>query len=114
MVTASQWTTGQVVMIWLLAFVVGVGKFSHCIASSGEILAALVAWIGLTGRLLPVAALCHLGEHSGRRGYGQPAELWAGTLKLRGIAPLPSAELDWLASDRGRRRLADLRSQEDF
>jgi len=43
MVTASQWTIGQVVMIWLLAFVVGVGKFSHCIASSGEILAAVVS-----------------------------------------------------------------------
>jgi formate-nitrite transporter family protein len=43
MVTASQWTIGQVVMIWLLAFVVGIGKFAHCIATSGEILAAVVA-----------------------------------------------------------------------
>ena len=43
MVTASQWTIGQVMMIWLLAFVVGIGKFAHCIASSGEILSAVVA-----------------------------------------------------------------------
>ena len=43
MVTASQWTIGQVVMIWLLAFVVGIGKFAHCIAASGEILAAVVS-----------------------------------------------------------------------
>jgi formate/nitrite transporter FocA (FNT family) len=43
MVTASQWTIGQVVMIWLLAFVVGIGKLAHCIATSGEILSAVVA-----------------------------------------------------------------------
>lgn len=41
-VTASHWTIGQVVMIWLLTFVVGIGRFSHCIASSGEILSAVV------------------------------------------------------------------------
>jgi formate/nitrite transporter FocA (FNT family) len=43
MVTASQWTIGQVAMIWLLTFVVGIGKFSHCIATSGEILATVLA-----------------------------------------------------------------------
>lgn len=42
-VTASHWTIGQVVMVWLLTFVVGVGHFAHCIASSGEILAAACA-----------------------------------------------------------------------
>ena len=42
-VTASHWTIGQLVMVWLLTFVVGIGKFSHCIASSGEILSAVVA-----------------------------------------------------------------------
>jgi formate/nitrite transporter FocA (FNT family) len=30
-------------MIWLLAFVVGIGKLAHCIATSGEILSAVVA-----------------------------------------------------------------------
>jgi formate/nitrite transporter FocA (FNT family) len=52
MVTASQWTIGQVMMIWLLAFVVGIGKFAHCIATSGEILSAVVA-----GSLGPVTYL---------------------------------------------------------
>jgi formate/nitrite transporter FocA (FNT family) len=42
-VTASRWTIGQLAMIWLLTFVVGIGKFSHCIATSGEILAAVLA-----------------------------------------------------------------------
>jgi formate/nitrite transporter FocA (FNT family) len=41
-VTASHWTIGQVMMIWLLTFVVGIGHFSHCIASSGEILSTVV------------------------------------------------------------------------
>jgi len=42
-VTASRWTIGQVVMVWLLTFLVGVGRFAHCIATSGEILSAVVA-----------------------------------------------------------------------
>ncbi|MGZ4817005.1 MAG: formate/nitrite transporter family protein [Terriglobales bacterium] len=42
-VTASQWTIGQVAMIWLLTFVVGAGHFSHCIATSNEIIAASLA-----------------------------------------------------------------------
>jgi formate/nitrite transporter FocA (FNT family) len=40
-VTASHWTIGQLVMVWLLTFVVGVGKFAHCIATSGEIISAV-------------------------------------------------------------------------
>ncbi len=40
-VTASHWTIGQLAMIYLLTFVVGVGHFSHCIASSCEILTAV-------------------------------------------------------------------------
>ncbi len=42
-VTASHWTIGQLVMVWLLTFVVGVGHFAHCIVTSGEILSAVVA-----------------------------------------------------------------------
>ncbi len=42
-VTASHWTIGQVAMIWVLTFVVGIAHLSHCIASSGEILSAVVA-----------------------------------------------------------------------
>ncbi len=43
MVTASHWTVGQIMVIWLLTFVVGIGHFAHCIASSGEIMAAVFA-----------------------------------------------------------------------
>jgi formate/nitrite transporter FocA (FNT family) len=43
MVTASHWTIGQIMVIWLLAFVVGVGHFAHCIATSGEIMTAVFA-----------------------------------------------------------------------
>ncbi|MGO9561388.1 MAG: formate/nitrite transporter family protein [Candidatus Korobacteraceae bacterium] len=43
LVTASHWTIGQIAVIWLLTFVVGVGHFSHCIASTGEIMSAVFA-----------------------------------------------------------------------
>lgn len=43
MVTASHWTIGQIVVIWLLTFLVGLGHFAHCIATSGEILGAVFA-----------------------------------------------------------------------
>ncbi len=42
-VTASHWTIGQLVMVWFLTFIVGIGKFAHCIATSGEILSAVIA-----------------------------------------------------------------------
>ncbi|MFZ0201083.1 MAG: formate/nitrite transporter family protein [Candidatus Sulfotelmatobacter sp.] len=42
-VTASHWTIGQLAIIYLLTFVVGVGHFAHCIAGSAEILSAVVA-----------------------------------------------------------------------
>jgi len=40
-VSGSHWTIGQIAVIWLLTFVVGAGHFAHCIAGSGEILAAV-------------------------------------------------------------------------
>ncbi len=42
MVTASHWTMGQIMVVWLLTFVVGIGRFAHCIATSGEILSAVL------------------------------------------------------------------------
>ncbi len=45
-VTASHWTIAQVVVTWMLTAVVGLGHFAHCIATSGEILSAV-----LTGQL---------------------------------------------------------------
>ena len=42
LVSGSHSITGSVALIWLLTFVVGLGGFAHCIATSGEILAAVV------------------------------------------------------------------------
>jgi formate/nitrite transporter FocA (FNT family) len=43
MVSASHFTIGQIAVVWLLTFIVGIGGFSHCIATSGEILSAVVS-----------------------------------------------------------------------
>ncbi|HUO59970.1 MAG TPA: formate/nitrite transporter family protein [Candidatus Acidoferrales bacterium] len=42
-VSASHWTIGQIAVVWFLTVVVGMGHFAHCIASSGEILSAVLA-----------------------------------------------------------------------
>lgn len=42
LVSGSHSITGSVILIWLLTFLVGAGHFAHCIASSGEILAAVL------------------------------------------------------------------------
>ncbi len=49
-VTASHWTIGQVAVTWMLTAVVGLGRFAHCIATSGEILSAV-----FTGQVSPGA-----------------------------------------------------------
>jgi formate/nitrite transporter FocA (FNT family) len=59
LVTASQRTIGQVLIVWLLTFVVGIGGFAHCIATSGEILVAVARGDATIGSylqwLLPAA-----------------------------------------------------------
>ncbi|MEO6966021.1 MAG: formate/nitrite transporter family protein, partial [Acidobacteriaceae bacterium] len=42
LVSGSHSITGSVMLIWLLTFLVGLGHFAHCVASSGEILAAVL------------------------------------------------------------------------
>jgi formate/nitrite transporter FocA (FNT family) len=42
LVSGSHSITGSVALIWLLTFVVGLGRFAHCIATSGEIFAAVL------------------------------------------------------------------------
>jgi formate/nitrite transporter FocA (FNT family) len=42
LVSGSHSITGSVMLIGLLTFVVGLGSFAHCIATSGEILAAIL------------------------------------------------------------------------
>lgn len=57
LVSGSHSITGSVAVIWALTFVVGLGHFAHCIATSGEILAAVlthaVSWGGYFRWLLP-------------------------------------------------------------
>lgn len=43
LVSGSHSITGSVALIWSLTFIVGLGHFAHCIATSGEILSAVVA-----------------------------------------------------------------------
>lgn len=42
LVSGSHSITGSVMLIWFLTFIVGLGHFAHCIASSGEIFAAVL------------------------------------------------------------------------
>lgn len=60
MVSASHWTIGQIAIVWMVTFVVGLGHFAHCIATSGEILSAVVgaqASVGAYGHWLVLATL---------------------------------------------------------
>ena len=42
LVSASQWTVGQFLVIYAVTFLVGLGKFDHCIVSATEALAAVI------------------------------------------------------------------------
>ena len=65
LVSASQWTIGQVVLIWLLTFIVGSGRFAHCIAGSGEILSAVLAGRVSAGSYLYWITFATLGNIAG-------------------------------------------------
>jgi formate/nitrite transporter FocA (FNT family) len=57
LVSGSHSITGSVMIIWMLTFIVGLGNFAHCIATSGEILAAILigkaSWIAYPTWFLP-------------------------------------------------------------
>src|ERR1700761_1528517 len=42
LVSGSHPITGSVMIIWMLAFIVGLGSFAHCVASAGEVFAAIL------------------------------------------------------------------------
>ena len=89
LVSGSHSITGSVMLIWLLTFLVGLGHFAHCIASSGEILAAVLqhevtvsqyfAWLlpavlgNITGGVL-IVTLLEYGQVKGgeQEGHGFP------------------------------------------
>jgi formate/nitrite transporter FocA (FNT family) len=60
LVSGSHSITGSVMIIWMLAFVVGLGGFAHCIAASGEVFAAILTgrapWIAFPTWFLPAVA----------------------------------------------------------
>jgi formate/nitrite transporter FocA (FNT family) len=57
LVSGSHSITGSVMIIWMLTFIVGLGNFAHCIATSGEILTAILthhaAWASYPRWFLP-------------------------------------------------------------
>jgi formate/nitrite transporter FocA (FNT family) len=85
LVSGSHSITGSVMIIWMLAFVVGLGKFAHCIAASGEILTAVLigqtslasflTWLGLAvaGNICGGVGMVTLLEY-GQVVYGGDAE----------------------------------------
>jgi formate/nitrite transporter FocA (FNT family) len=80
LVSGSHSISGSMLLIWLLAFVVGLGHFAHCIASSGEVLSAVLhhqlpasrylrwLWPAVLGNVVGGVGLVTLLE------YGQIAE----------------------------------------
>jgi formate/nitrite transporter FocA (FNT family) len=60
LVSGSHSITGSVMIIWMLAFVVGLGNFAHCIAASSEILTAVLTgkapWMAFATWLAPAVA----------------------------------------------------------
>ena len=60
LVSGSHSITGSVMVIWMLTFVVGLGNFAHCIATSGEVLVAILIdrapWVAYPLWLLPAVA----------------------------------------------------------
>ena len=96
LVSGSHSITGSVMIIWMLAFVVGLGNFAHCIATSGEILAAVLTghapwssygrWItfAVSGNICGGVGMVTLLEY-GQVIYGKDAESEA-------IAPVPKPE----------------------
>lgn len=85
LVSGSHSITGSAMLIWLLTFVVGLGRFAHCVASSGEILAAVLehqvavsqyfAWLGaaVLGNVIGGVMIVTLLEYGQVKGGGQEA-----------------------------------------
>jgi len=60
LVSGSHSITGSVMIIWMLTFVVGLGNFAHCIATSGEVFVAILthqaAWSAYPAWFFPAVA----------------------------------------------------------
>ena len=85
LVSGSHSITGSVMIIWLLTFLVGLGDFAHCIATSGEVLAAVLSghlgwtayphwfWAAVLGNICGGVGMVTLIEY-GQVIYGGDAE----------------------------------------
>jgi formate/nitrite transporter FocA (FNT family) len=85
LVSGSHSITGSVMIIWMLTFIVGLGNFAHCIATSGEILVAILthhaAWAAyprwffpaVTGNICGGVGMVTVLEY-GQAVYGKQAE----------------------------------------
>ena len=76
-VTASHWTIGQIAMVYLLTFVVGIGHFAHCIAGSAENLSHRRCGGNSADRLFSLAYTGYAGKHLRRRTDGESHQLRA-------------------------------------
>jgi formate/nitrite transporter FocA (FNT family) len=96
LVSGSHSITGSVMIIWMLAFVVGLGNFAHCIATSGEVLTAVLTgqapWLAYPRWLIPAVA----GNICGGVGmvtlleYGQV--IYGGDLEAEALPARPKEE----------------------
>lgn len=85
LVSGSHSITGSVMIIWMLAFVVGLGNFAHCVAASGEILTTVLVgqasltnflhwlWLAVAGNICGGVGMVTLLEY-GQVVYGGDAE----------------------------------------
>jgi formate-nitrite transporter family protein len=65
LVSGSHSITGSVAVIWALTFIVGMGHFAHCIATSGEILVAVLGHGVTVGNYFRWLLAATLGNISG-------------------------------------------------
>ena len=94
LVSGSHSITGSVMIIWMLTFVVGLGNFAHCIATSGEIITAVLigkahwtnyaGWLAfaVAGNICGGVGMVTLLEY-GQVIYGRDAEAEAIAPKLK-------------------------------
>lgn len=93
LVTASRDTTAQIALIWFATFVIGAAHLAHCVAGSGEILAAVLGghvsvgayfyWLSAAtvGNALGGVIMVSLLNYGQVVGSGHDCELSAGTLE---------------------------------
>ncbi len=65
LVSASHSITGSVMLIWSMTFIVGLGHFAHCIATSGEMISAVLAGQMYVGQFLRWLLPATLGNITG-------------------------------------------------